>query len=850
LSCAADLPKSAVMQRARDPILWLGAALVLATALHGALWSAAWIGRPFAGFLLLGNGVVASAGLTHWPAVRGGDIYQREVAEVDGIPLSAPAQLDGHAQSLPVGTPVTYRFVSGEKSFDRVIPTRLFTGGDWILLFGSFLFAGLGLTGVAVVIRFLRRSDPAARGSALSLWLIGMWALTAMDLYGPYHLFRVHAFLECLLFAGAFHLALVFPSPRRLAVRIPWLVGALYALAGVLGLWNQWGLHDPETYVRSHRLAVDAFGAAVLTLLVTQIWTFLRPPSFEARQRVKVLALGTVTALAPLFLVSLASAVSGGQAPENLMAWSGVFFPLALGYAVLRGDLLQVDAILRRTVTYALLSGVVVAAYVTVIVFLEPLLRGEASDNRWISAISLAVVSAVVILPLRDRVQSAVDRLFFRTSYDFRRLVTESSAQLASVTDLPIVTGHLERVVRESLAPESLALRVATPEAGELDASSDAGFSAETLGGDRRESRLVEREDGGLGVAFVADGRLVATMELGRPLSGRFYSGDDRRLLVTLANQGAIAIQNSLALLRLKALNLTLEQKVEERTSELAETLHELRETQRQMVHQEKMASVGQLVAGVAHEINNPLNFIEGNLYHLRECTEVLQRAIASYEGVAKEASGEVATRLSELRQEMDLDYLLEDLAGIFAGCEEGVRRTTTIVRDLRTFSRTDSERAAQVDLSDALDATLNLLRGRLTGIEVRREYDEVPPVECLEGQLSQVFMNLIANAADALDGEGTVWIRIREIADGVEVEVEDDGCGIPEDRLERIFEPFYTTKDVGRGTGLGLAISYGVVTRHGGRIEVESEVGRGTLFRVQLPLEFRGSAGDSSPPD
>ncbi|MDJ0850647.1 MAG: ATP-binding protein [Myxococcota bacterium] len=834
----------------RDPILWAGAVLALSAALVGTLSSAPWIGKPFAGFLLLDNRVVPSSGLAHWPAVRGGGLYQHELLTVNGHELESAAALQRIVATLPVGSPVAYTFRSGEGLVERVVATRRFAGLDYLLLFGSFLFCGVGLTGIALAIRFLRPDDPVARGSAVSLWLGGMWALTAADLYGPYHLFRVHAFFDCLIFAGTFHLALVFPSPRRLALRAPWLVPSLYGVAGLLALWNQVGLYEPDAYVRTHRLAVTAFGVAALTLVVSLGLTWLRPPSFAARQRVQILALGSIAALLPQVVLSVQSSLSGGQAPENLMGWSGIFFPLAVAYAVLRHDLLQVDEILRRTVNYAVLTGIVAAGYGVVILAVEPFFQSQDNENSWISALSLAGLLAAVLLPLRDRIQLGVDRIFFRTSYDFRRIVAETSARLAAVNDLSVVTQTLEKVVQQTLSPSSLEFEVADPAAGGLRAPR-AGDAL--LLGARGEpgSKLLESPDGGLCVPFLAEGRLVALMVLGRPLSGRFYDGDDRRFLVTLSNQGAVAIQNALALVSLQDLNATLERKVEERTEELADAVYELKQAQKQMVHQEKMASVGQLVAGVAHEINNPVNFIQGNLFHLRQYVETLRSAIQAYEEAAKDASvgPGLTSRLGEIREELGVDFVLEDLDGLFEGCEEGVRRTTTIVQDLRTFSRLDPGSPTTIDLAAALDATINLLRGRLKGIEVTREYEEVPPVECLEGQLNQVFMNLVANAADAVGDSGSIAIRLRSVDAGtVEVEIDDDGRGIPPDLIEKIFEPFYTTKEVGRGTGLGLAISYEVVAHHGGRIDVASTLGRGTLFRVQLPVEYRGDAQDSGP--
>jgi signal transduction histidine kinase len=310
---------------------------------------------------------------------------------------------------------------------------------------------------------------------------------------------------------------------------------------------------------------------------------------------------------------------------------------------------------------------------------------------------------------------------------------------------------------------------------------------------------------------------------------------DNRRFVVTLASQGAIAIQNLLAD---GVENLTLEQKVEKRTEEL-------KTTQRRLAHQEKMASIGELVAGVAHEINNPLNFIQGNLFHLRECTESLCAVIDAYEVALRSAPGDGSQTVERVRKEHHLECILSDLGPMFEGCEEGVRRTTTIVKDLRTFSRMDSGRPTRLDVRDSLNTALNLARGHLIGIDINRRYADVPAIECLTGQIDQVFINLVVNAADAMGESGTLGVRVSEGADDtVVVEIEDDGMGISDENLHQIFEPFFTTKVVGAGTGLGLAISYGIVDLHGGRIEVESEEGRGTLFRVHLPVQFSGTSG------
>jgi signal transduction histidine kinase len=305
-----------------------------------------------------------------------------------------------------------------------------------------------------------------------------------------------------------------------------------------------------------------------------------------------------------------------------------------------------------------------------------------------------------------------------------------------------------------------------------------------------------------------------------------------------LANHGAVAFENALALEQLRELNRGLEVKVAERTAEL-------REAQAQLVHREKMASVGQLVAGVAHEMNNPLNFLQGNIYVLRQFSECLVTSLEESQALIVEHVPERLKEVKEIRDRNDVDAILKDLGATLKACEDAVGRTTKIVAGLNTFSRHGRAQLSKVDIEEVLERTLAVLQGRLKEIDVRKEYGKPPKVECLADELAQVFMNLLTNAADAVERGGRIAVRTRLSGDSrVRIEVEDNGSGIDPAIQGRIFEPFFTTKEVGHGTGLGLAITYGVVTRHRGTIEMTSELGKGSRFTVDLPINFEGEAG------
>lgn len=268
-----------------------------------------------------------------------------------------------------------------------------------------------------------------------------------------------------------------------------------------------------------------------------------------------------------------------------------------------------------------------------------------------------------------------------------------------------------------------------------------------------------------------------------------------------------------------------------EQKDRLSDALDEVQRKEQQLIQSEKMASLGQLVAGVAHELNNPISIVYGFL-------------------------GQVSRRLSMLKEQLERgrtigEEVFEELDDMLSRSKEGALRTKNIVSDLRTFSRLDEAEFKDVDLHGGLESTLHLLEHRLSDrITVHRDYGELPPVACYAGQMNQVFMNLLTNAIDAIEqkgGGGDIYVRTSILEDEtgearVAVSIRDTGCGIDPDKVNRVFDPFFTSKPVGEGTGLGLSVSHGIVTKHSGTIRVESKPGRGSTFTVELPVGPRAS--------
>jgi two-component system, NtrC family, sensor kinase len=291
--------------------------------------------------------------------------------------------------------------------------------------------------------------------------------------------------------------------------------------------------------------------------------------------------------------------------------------------------------------------------------------------------------------------------------------------------------------------------------------------------------------------------------------------------------------------------NSNLEKKVRVRTEELEHALRTLQNTQSQLVSQEKMASLGQLTAGIAHEINNPINFVSSNIAPLKRDIKDIMEIVEFYRNSGKkEFSESTKKEARQLEQDLELDYVLEEVGQLLKGMEDGAKRTVEIVKGLRIFSRVDEQDIKKVDLHDGINSTLILLNSTIPGkIRIVREFGELPLVECLAGKINQVFMNILNNAVHALTDhldkiiDPVIKIRTKSFADYVTVEIEDNGPGMPEKVKERIFEPFFTTKAVGKGTGLGLSIVYSIIENHKGSLEVVSEEGQGTTFIISLPI-------------
>ena len=835
-------PKAKIRFRqatAAAAIAWV--LLALLAGVRARLEASIQPGPPFSLSSAAGRHVIN--GVTPVAAAAGLAPRDRVLA-VDGVPTST--WLRGAAERFREGTPNTYRVRKPdgrelEVSLEPLSADARSFPLEALVSYGV-LVVGLVYLGIGLWVWRLKRD----RRESWVLLLFCATTAALLLLVGPIHppVATMIGLTIPWIGATAFHLFTTYPIEPPWAVRWPHLRGLAYfgaaLLAGASVVAPRLG--DAAAWLEP----AITFYASGLALLCVGLLTHERVKNrgHPSGARADVMLAGGFASYVPVIGFLLWHYVWGTSFPWTLSLLGFFVFPAAVAWGVLRRELFDVRLAAKSSAAYGAVTLAITGLFALIITFADAVVgRFDVDATSPVFSVAFLFLAILLFNPLRVRVQGLVDRTFDRDRAAYRRAVREISEAMVSMLSAREIVDRILVAVSDTMGVERSMVLLMNEESGQLGVEAARGDWDEesrhfALPPDHPIARALwmrrkelAREDFDEDpdpeqreacrdvfdtldvellepILFGVD--LLGVIAVGRKLSGERLGPDERQLLGTLANQSAIAIENARAFDEIAQLNKTLEARVEERT-------HELRDTQAQLVQSEKMRSLGQLVAGVAHELNNPIGFVHANLQLLEEyVTRLLQPGLDP-----------------EKRRKTQ-----EAITKLLTRSREGTERVKRIVQDLRTFSRTDQAELQQVSLNDEIDRTLALIEPRLKGNEVVRDYGELPPVRCFAGQLNQVFLNLLMNACDALEGRGTIRIQTRAEPPGVVLRFEDDGPGMPPEVLSRIFEPFFTTKAVGKGTGLGLSISHGIVARHGGQMQVESRPGEGARFTIRLPLE------------
>lgn len=857
------------------------AVAVVGLALACGIGSSRLINEPFPGFLVLENRVIASVSLPHWlGAAHGDSLYQHVVTAVNDQPVTTAGDVYSLVAQLPPGSPVTYQLEKNGQTSQLTFHSLFFYVEDYLLLQGIYLFSGLTIALIGLVVWFLQPTAPASQALLIQCLTLGVYILTAADLYSPYWFFRLHVMCEAVYPAGFIHLALVFPVDRLRRHRAMWITFP-YGVALLLGLVYESVLAHPSLYTGILFLCLSFSGLSMLVLLSGVAWGYCCSSSPLVQRRIRVIFLGVCSGFIIPAGLFLWSSSTGGEVAVNSAALPVFLFPLSLGYAIVKHDLFEIDALLKRSTYYLALTALLMLIYLSIVAVLNYSMPTWSITRSPLFTLFFTCMVVLLLNPLKDYVQRGIDRLFFRVHYNPQAVLESASTTLASTLHLEEILGCLWKTISENLGIRRGAVYLLSTDHNRYVAVYPLSAFPFSLASSSPLISILLRQKGralseyhvdptltafaeaeGVQQAFQAldahlivplrfQGNLLGMIVLGRKESGRFFSAVDIDFLSLLAHQGVLALSNARTYQELEELNKGLESKVADRThklvqanaqlgktnthlqtslKQLEQAYQDLEDSQARLVRAEKMAAFGRLTAGIAHEVNTPLSASMTSLTLIQKLTEEYEASIGDpdvNEQDYREIAGEMKQYVSDTHQwlEKAAGYI-QSLKRHSRGLERGVEGEFTLLQVLE-----DTER---------------LLSHELRVSACRIVLENVSPQLMLcgdAGKLGQVFANLITNAIDAYKeteaGRGDIRIAVKDAGECLQVLVQDHAGGIAPEHGEQIFEEFFSTKLQGKGTGLGLGICRNILTNFfDGTLEVESQLGQGSTFILEIPRQ------------
>jgi signal transduction histidine kinase len=773
------------------------------------------IGRTSPGFVVWRNLVVPSIGADDWPGMRAGVPLRTVLRSVNGVPVTDAADLRRRIGALPEGTSVQYAFTRRGTTQVVAVATSRWRWRDLLPVYLPYLVEGAVLLATALAIHAFRPGDPAARAGAMLSGSAGLMLVLALDLFSAGWAQRVYFIAESLVPAALFDFGMSFPEERRFVRARPLLRSLLYATFLLLGVVQNVLLdRDAEAHLLANDLVYGLAALAGLLAVVSLVATLVRSRNPIARQQVQVVLAGVVLAALIPALGLIAILGLGATIPMNVLTPFLLLFPLSIGYAVARHDLFSVDRYLRLGLSYAAVTVIVFGSYAGFVVLGE-LWLGHRLPSVLVPLYVLAMM--LFLNPLRERIQRAVDRLFYRQRYDYRGTVEATSRALTTyleskriaetvlatlVDDVAVAWAVLVMLDDDDVpkvyarpredASRILALLDEQPALlGRIAALARPVRRLEHSGDDVDRSLadaldFADRARARLLLPLHFEGKPLGVLVVGEKLSGALFSDEDMQLLHTLAHQATLALTNA-------------------RAYEI------IRRTQDELVRAERLAAIGEMAAALAHGIRNPVAGI---------------RLFAELARDDLDDRPQLASTMTDIIAESDrLERRVRSVLDIARPLEVQVRPG-----DLGSFLRTlVDELRRRAPGTIAVELTIDEGGENALG---RTLHDPRALRECIE--------TIVVNAFEALSKAGRVALRASpdRFDDGrpaARIEIADDGPGMDEATSRRVFELFFTTKR--SGTGVGLAMAKRLVERQGGTIDVATSAGRGTTFRIHLPV-------------
>jgi signal transduction histidine kinase len=797
---------------------------LFALAFACTMTSLRWINAPFPGFFVLSNRVVASVALPHW---RVGPhrhvIYQSEVIAVNDQSVAAVEEILAFVRQLPAGSPVVYTLRKDGRSFQLTLPTSVFTIKDYTLIFAAYLFTALTIACTSLVVWVLKPANPASLALLVAGLVTGVFGVTALDLYSPYRFFRLHALAEAFLPAGYVHLAFVFPVDRFRRSRLL-LISLPYVISGALAIAYELFLYRPATYSFVHNLSMLYVGVATPVFLGRFVWDYVATQSPLVRQRIRIIIVGFVSGYGLPTLLMFLSGITGGEIPVNYMAFSAFLFPASIGYAIAKHNLFEIDAFLKRWLSYLLLTLALTLTYFLLLAFLNFTLHASQLAQSPLFPLLFALGVVFFLHPLKDFLQTGIDRVFFHLHYNPKKVLEETSAFLASTLRLEEILAFIWRTVEETVgvAQGQILLRASEKEpyvpVYPLGQNGSAVAALQPLLEEWRGKECslssYDAVNGGvfipfqdqtptepdsfdvqLFVPFLFKGKLLGGIALGEKNNGTFFSADDVTFLATLANQGALSIANALAYQEIQQLNADLEKKVEQ-----------VREQEQEV-----------------ERSHTQLRRLSARLLHLQE---------EERERISRELHDHLGQMLTATR--MDIRWAQHhcppELAPIRERLQEAsylVQATIRATRELSLSLRPEivTENGLEVALKQSVEEF-----ERRSGLPVRFSCSlnkkEIPPQTAMNVyRIVQEALSNIARHATAKHVE----IQVQSTTQTLTASIVDDGVGFNGSTLS---DPY----------ALGLVGMQERARLLGGQVEIRSAPGMGVAVYLEIPFNGEGS--------